>query len=135
MAVKLFSLVAALGLDGKGFQRGLDKAGKTADQFAGDLKSKLTGAFTAGAVVAYVRHVAQAVGRVKDLSEQFSVTTDEVQKLDAAAKQSGQTFEDMGTAIEKVGAARKDAAEGNEELRATFSKFGVSLEQLNNPAL
>jgi hypothetical protein len=131
----LLSLVAKLGLDKSGFEQGLSQAGKKAASFGSGLKATLAGAFGAGAMVAFVKGIADTVGRIKDLSEQFGVTTDEVQNIDYAMKQSGMSFEDFGNAMNKLGPARKEAATGNKELAETFAKFGVSAEDLQNPLL
>ncbi len=131
----LLSLVAKLGLDKTGFEQGLSKATQQASRFGSNLKATLAGAFGAGAMVAFAKGIADTVGRIKDLSEQFGVTTDEVQNIDYAMKQSGMSFEDFGAAMNKLGPARREAALGNEELRETFRKFGVSAEDLQDPLL
>jgi phage-related protein len=131
----LLSLVAKLGLDKTGFEQGLSKAGKQASQFGSSLKTTLAGAFGATAMIAFAKGIADTTGRIKDLSEQFGVTTDDVQNIDYAMKQSGMSFEDFGAAMNKLGPARREAALGNEELAATFAKFGVSAEDLQNPLL
>ena len=131
----LLSLVAKLGLDTTGFQQGINKAGKQASQFGSGLKATLAGAFGAGAMIAFAKDIAQTTNRIKDLSEQFNVTTDDVQNIDYAMRQSGLSFEDFGNAMMKVGAARKDAATTNKDLRASFESLGVTLEDLQNPML
>ena len=131
----LLSLVAKLGLDSTGFQQGINKASKQASQFGSSLKATLAAAFSVAAVGAFVRNLGEAVGRIKDLSEQFGVTTTEIQNVDFALKQGGMAFEDFGQAMSKMGQARRDAVEGNMELRATFEKYGLTVEKLNNPQL
>lgn len=131
----LLSLVAKLGLDSTGFQQGINNASKQASQFGSSLKATLAAAFSVAAVGAFVRNLGEAVGRIKDLSEQFGVTTTEIQNVDFALKQSGMAFEDFGQAMSKMGQARRDAVEGNMELRATFEKYGLTVEKLNNPQL
>lgn len=118
MALKL---LAEIGLDGSGFERGLSRLGSS-------LKGRLAGLFTTAVITG-------TVGRIKDLADQFNVTTEEMQKLDAAAKQNALSFDNVGAALVRLGQARRDAAEGNENLLAVFSKFGVSLNDLQNPAL
>lgn len=131
----LLSLVAKLGLNTTGFDQGLSKAGKQASAFGSGLKTVLAGAFSVAAITGFVKGIADTVGRIKDLSEQFGVTTDEVQNIDYAMKQSGMSFEDFGAAMNKLGPARREAATGNQELADTFAKFGVSAEDLQNPLL
>lgn len=118
MALKL---MAELGLDGSGFERGLSR-------LSGSLKGRIAGLFTVAAITS-------TVGRIKDLSEQFNVTTEEMQRLDFAAKQNSLSFEDVGTSLVRLGNARRNAAQGNEKLVETFKRFGISLADLNNPAL
>ena len=131
----LLSLVAKLGLDSTGFEQGINKASKQASSFGASLKASLAAAFSVAAVAAFVRNLGETVGRIKDLSEQFGVTTEEIQNVDFALKQSGMAFEDFGQAMAKMGQARRDAVEGNLELRATFEKYGLTVEKLNNPQL
>lgn len=131
----LLSLVAKLGLDSTGFQQGINKASKQASQFGSSLKTTLAGAFGAGAMIAFAKGIAETTNRIKDLSEQFGVSTDDVQNIDYAMKQSGLSFEDFAAAMTKMGPARREAALGNEELAATFQKFGVTAEDLQNPLL
>jgi hypothetical protein len=129
----LLSLVAKLGLDTTGFQQGINKAGKQASQFGSQLKNQLASAFSVAAVTAFARDLAQTVNRIKDLSEQFGVTTDEVQRIDFALKQSGLAFEDFGMAITKMGGARKEAVENAGDLREAFERYGLTLDKLNSP--
>jgi hypothetical protein len=131
----LLSLVAKLGLDKSGFEQGLDSASKRVSAFGSGLKATLAGAFSLAAISAFVRDLNQTIGRIKDLSEQFAVTTNEVQNVDFALKQSGMAFEDFGQAMNKMGQARRDAVEGNDELRSVFAKYGLTLQQLNSPQL
>lgn len=134
----LLSLVAKLGLDKTGFEQGLNSASKRVSSFGSGLKTALAGAFSIAAIGAFLRSLDQTIGRIKDLSEQFSVTTDEVQNVDFALKQSGLAFEDLGQAMAKMGQARREAVEGGpgaDELRKTFEKYGLTLDQLNSPQM
>lgn len=129
----LLSFIAKLGLDKTGFDAGLKSAGKQVSGFGKDLKSQLAGAFTFAAAASFARDIATTVNRIKDLSEQFAVTTDEVQKMDFALKQSGLQFEDLGVALATIGRQRREAAEGDKETLDTFKKFGITLNDLQNP--
>jgi len=131
----LLSLVAKLGLDKTGFEQGLNSATNRVNAFGSSLKATLAGAFSVAAVTAFLRSMEQTIGRIKDLSEQFAVTTDEVQNVDFALKQSGLAFEDLASAMARMGQARREAVEGNEELRAVFAKYGLTIQQLNSPQM
>jgi hypothetical protein len=128
-----FELFAKLGLDQKGFASGLTQARGKVAQFAGSVRGQIAAAFGTAAITAHLRSIVSTIGRIKDLSEQYNASTDEVQKLDHALKQSGLSFEDLGGALRKVGDAREKAVEGNESLRETFAKYGLTLSDLNNP--
>lgn len=127
------SLIARLGLNKSGFDAGISAATKQVTNLGSDLKGALAGAFSIAAVTAFVRSINEATGRIKDLSEQFGITTEEVQRADFALKQSGLAFEDLGTAMLKIGQSRKEAVEGNKELRDTFERYKITLQDLRDP--
>lgn len=129
------NLTAKLGVDGRGFKAGLKEAEVAGNRFAGNLKAQLGAIFTVAAVTGFAKGVSDTVGRIKDLSDQYQVTTAEVQKSDVALKKNGLQFEQLGAAILKMGQARRQAVEGNQELRDTFARYGVTLRDLNDPQL
>jgi len=128
-------LTARLGLDKTGFDAGMTKATNQVMSFGAGLAAQLAGAFSVAAMAQYLNGLTDTVTRIKDLSEQYGVTAGEVQKADFALKQSGLRFEDLSSALTALGRHRRDAAEGNEELLKTFDRFGITLENLNDPAL
>ncbi len=136
--MSVLSLVAKLLLDGTGFKAGMREAEKTAQKFGNntlrDVKRSIAGAFSVAAVTAFAKSVIETGSRIQDLSDQFHVSVEEVQRLDFAAMQSGSTFEDWANALVKIGKARKAAA-GDEGIRNTFSAFGQSWERVNSAAL
>src|SRR5688572_4197972 len=109
--MRLLKLMAVLGLDGRGFKAGLKEAESGAGKFARGLKSQIAGAFSAAAFTAYAKNVTEAVTRIKDLSEQYRMTTTEVQQTDAALKRQGLQFEDLAGSLNKLAAARREAVE------------------------
>lgn len=127
--------MAVLGLDGRGFKAGLKEAEVGVAKFAQGMKGQIAGAFSSAAMLAYMKNVVDAVGRIKDLSEQFRITTDEVQQTDAALKRQGLRFEDLQGVIGKLAAARREAVEKDGDARASFKELKVGLEDLNNPFL
>lgn len=141
------SLIATLGANISGFTSDLERAkgvarGAGADITAGwdaTLGSKLRGMFGGAAIMAagadLVRDTIQYASRVQDLADQFQITTDEVQKLDHAASKIGLTFENFGVVLSKMGSARRNAVEKDQEMRDNFARFGITLQQLNDPAV
>jgi hypothetical protein len=136
------NLLAKLGLDISPFTRGLnaaESAGKrTANVFARDigpgLKNSILGGLTTGMILGAGKQVLDYAGKINDLSEQYGINKTEIQGLMAATADSGLEFEKLGAALDKVGQARRDAAQGNAKLRDEFSRFGVTLADLNDPA-
>lgn len=126
-------LKGKVSLDGRGVSHTLGRIKGEMASFASGAKSLMGGIFTGAALVGWTKSVRDAVTRIKDLSEQFRITTDEVQQSDYALEQSGLKFENLGTALNRLFSARREAVEGNEELRATFEKYGITLKQLNDP--
>lgn len=92
-------------------------------------------AAAAGAMIEGYKSALEYASGLKDSAEQAGLTTMEVQKLGKAARSTGLSFDDFGQALSQLDVHRREAAEGNEEMQAVFHRFGVSLEDLNNPAL
>lgn len=92
-------------------------------------------AAAAGSMIEAYKSALDYASGLKDSAEQAGLTTMEVQKLGKAAKATGLSFDDFGQALSQLDVHRREAAEGNEEMQAVFHRFGISLEDLNNPAL
>lgn len=98
-----------------------------------ELKGQLAGAFAAGAVIAAVRslgaHVVETVDNVKDLSEQLSISTDDVQRLQKAANDAGVGFSEISVAMQRIEALRAQAAGGDKNAQGIFSALGIDPSQ------
>lgn len=92
-------------------------------------------AAAAGSMIEAYKSALDYASGLKDSSEQAGLTTMEVQKLGKAARATGLSFDDFGQALSQLDVHRREAAEGNEEMQAVFHRFGISLEELNSPAL
>ncbi len=136
-------LKVKIGGDGTNFQHELGKAKLAAMDFGKTLSSgALPGFLKVGSFAAVAEGLREIVTgaiefgtETKHSAEQFGLSTTEVQQLGKAARKTGLEFSDFGTALLKVESARKEAAEGNEALRGQFARLGVTLADLNNPAL
>lgn len=128
----ILSLMAKIGLDGRGFKAGLKEAEGQARNFGAGLRSQLAAAFSVAAVAGFLKNIADTVGRIKDLADQSRVTTDEMQKIDVALKKNGLTFENFQQVLQKVAAARRKAIEDDEGEREIFRKTGVSVGMLRD---
>jgi hypothetical protein len=124
-------LIAYLGLDKTGFDAGLDSAGKSASKFGSALKSQLAGAFTAVAVVSFVRSAISAAEAVGDLSERLGISVDDAQDFGLAAKMGGADIDYMAVKFEKLRAYM--AAGGSLSLFDINTKdVSIAMKQLGN---
>lgn len=132
-----FELFASLGIDGTGYTRGLRKAEAEAKEFGsnvgrsfsgigGGLPNVLAGAFGFGALTNFTTQVVHNISSIKDLSEQYQISTDDVQELQEAAARAGLSFGNFGNALDRINESRQQAAQGNKELAATFERLGVT---------
>lgn len=128
----LDNLLVQLGVNTKAYDAGLARAQKTAEGFGKNLKGQLAAAFGTAAIAAWVKHVADAVGKWKDVSEQFGISTDQAQQLEEQAKKSGLALEDVTGALAKMNQARRAALEGDEKSVRAFNMLGVSLRDLGS---
>jgi hypothetical protein len=80
--------------------------------------------------VAGAKAIVDHGGRVTDLADRFSVTTDTVQALDFAATQTGTNVETALTGIKKASIAATDALGGNDDKLAAFERLGITAKQL-----
>lgn len=131
-------LVAELGGDGSGFDAMMRRASGAKDKFATaftGLKGVIASAFTVGAITSFVRNTLEAADNISDMAQQLQISTDEVQRLDIAADRAGKTLESVQSALGKLGVARRAAAEKDDDLLKTFEKFGVTMADLQNPAI
>ena len=123
----LLSLIGRLALNTDNFEAGLKKADGAVNKFSASLVTKLgaaaAAAFSVATVERMIDRVKEHAYRIKDLSEQYSITTDEVQKLDKASGKIGLSFESVATAISRIQKARALAAAGGAAGDSAFDIF------------
>jgi hypothetical protein len=136
--MNVLRLAAQLVLDGTRFRAGMREAQKATRDFGrdavGTLKGEMLGIFGTAALVNFAKESLKAVANMKDLAEQTGLTVAEVQKMEVAAADLGLSTEEVSSAILRIGAARRQAAEGSEQERERFRKFGITLDDLQDPA-
>jgi hypothetical protein len=132
----LMSFFVRLGLDTTQFKSGLQTAQSAGHKFARDIKREIGGniaqVFTVGAVTAFTKSVIDAADEVGDLADQLNITTDDVQKLQILANQTGVSFDSMASAINKVNEARQKAMAGPGTERSAFSFLGIGMSTLSD---
>lgn len=125
-------------LDGSHFKAGIKEAESSVKHFGkdllGDLKGEMAAAFGAGAVIEFGYKVIENIKHIKEMSEQFGLTTDQVQEFGLAAIKSGQNVEFMAKKLEKMNEMRKKAGEHpfGEEAKA-LAKIGIDADAVQGP--
>lgn len=131
----IFSLIAKLGLDGTAYESGLKRASSLTDKFRGSIGAQLGAALSVAAVASFVSKVIETTDAIGDLSEQLNISTDDVQRLQVLASQTGVSFETMAKSITKVSQERLKAIEEGGKAREYFAALGISVSELNDKSL
>jgi len=136
------SLMAVLGLNAKPFKDTLHDSTLAAKHFGKETASAIgemaLGAFAGFKVASLTEGMLEAVTRIKELSEQFRVSTDTIQLWDKAAHRVGMSAEDIGTAFNKLKKAREEAIGGGPtagKFLEAFGQFGIGMEELKNQSV
>lgn len=135
------SMLAVLGLNAGPFKGGLADAsryaqgvgGRMASYLGGNIKGALAGMVGGLSFGAIVAEAIKAGGRIQDLSDQFRVSTDTIQKWDVAASKVGMSAEDMGNAFMRLKKNREDALEKGDV--GGFGQFGINMETLRDASV
>lgn len=131
----IFSLIAKLGLDGTAYESGLKRASSLTDKFRGSIGAQLGAALSVAAVASFVSKVIETTDAIGDLSEQLNISTDDVQRLQVLASQTGVSFEKMARSITKVSQERLKAIEEGGKAREYFAALGISVSELNDKSI
>lgn len=132
----ILSMLFKIGVDSTAFELNLKRMQSLGEKFGSSFKSAVTSrlgqALSVGAVYAFSRSVINAADEIGDLSEQLNITTDDVQRLQILAGQTGVKFEKFSAIIEKTSKARLEALSGDVEQINVFNALGISIGALSN---
>lgn len=135
----ILSMLVKLGIDSTQFETGIKRAQSVGEKFGSSFKSSITskigGALSIAAVTGFANSVAKAADDISDLSEQLNVSTNNVQRLQILAGETGVAFEKFSSVLSKVEEARIKATAGDADSIKTFKDLGLSIEDLRNPQL
>lgn len=135
----LFSMLGRLALDTTAFEAGIKRADSATTSFSNklsaDIKGKLSGAFTAGAVIAATKAILDHTGKIVDLADAYSITTEQVQILMQAAAENGVEEEKLLQITTKLAEQRQKAIEGDDKAIAAFARMGIALQRLQSAEL
>lgn len=107
------------------FKKGLDDIRSQAQQWAGDIKGTIAGAFTLGAVTSFVSGFISEMARVKDLADRLGESSDTIQRVGNAAKLSGSDLEFVIKNLSKLASEARKGADG-------FDAVGISADAFVN---
>jgi len=131
----IFSLIAKLGLDGSAYESGLKRASSVTDKFRSTVGAQLGSALSVAAIGAFASKVIETADAIGDLSEQLNISTDDVQRLQVLASQTGISFESMAKSITAVSQERLKAVEEGGKSRAYFKLLGINVADLNKNSI
>lgn len=119
-------LLAEIGLDGSGFEHGMEKIGHTATH---NLKHLIVGAFGFYGVEQAIHKTIETAEELVNESKRLDITVEQLQVLRRAAKDSGTEMEALAKAFEFVNIARDKifrGDKGSDKLLKDFARLGVS---------
>ena len=135
--MNILKLAAQLSLDGTRFKAGLKEAEVATTRFGSNIgssiKGQLAAAFGASAMVAFAAQAVKDTAALKDQAEQARMNTTEWQRVKLAVEDAGLSETEFLSSQNKFDQNRREAVESNEELRKTFLKYGMTLDDLQDP--
>lgn len=151
--MNLFNLVATIALDSSDYEKGLDKADKSASDFSKKSEKNfdkvqkavkttikvigaIAGAITtaAGAITALSTSTINFTGAVDDAAKQLQITTDQYQEWDWIMKQIGADSSSLDMAFRQIATVMSNVSEGNKDAIKSLQDLGIeykSFGQLN----
>lgn len=132
----VLSLLVKLGIDSVAFEMGVKRAQSIGEKFGSSFKnavtSRLSNAFSVASVTAYANSIIELADNIDDLAEQLNISTDDVQRFQVLASESGVKFESIAAAITRINDARTAAAKGEGPQRDAMLRAGFSIEEITN---
>ena len=125
------------GGDSTGFMRtikGMEGAvSKLGSKMSADMKSAIGGFVGYQAFKTLIGNVVEATSAIYNFAKQQNISYEAAQRLGKSAKESGQSMENYGTILNKLAGSREAAAVSDDKMMSAFSKFGVTMDDLQNP--
>lgn len=106
-------------------------ATKVKGAFAG-VGGKIAAVAGTAAIMDQVKQTIDWGTKVRDLSNAWGISTDEVQKFQYAARQSGIEIEDVMDNMKDLSKSAAEATAGNEGKASMFKTLGIDVDQLRN---
>jgi hypothetical protein len=130
----ILSMLVKLGIDSTQFEMGIKRAQGLGERFGttfkGAVASKLGAALSVAAIAAFTKNVIESADKIQDLSEQLNLSTDQIQRLQILAGETGVTFDKFGSVLAKFEQVRLKATSGDQDALKTLKALGFTTEQL-----
>lgn len=124
MASQQFTI--KLAMDSAGVAVGVAQASRQVDAFG----KRLVGMFAVGSVAGLFQKIIAEGSKVSDVAKKWGASTDFVQEIGFAAKQSGVDIGSLESSFRSAQRAQVAALEGNKEQIAAFDRLGISVAKL-----
>jgi hypothetical protein len=128
---------ARLGLDGKGFAAGAERAKQTANKMKANIVGAFKGVavglaamFAGSALKEQLTFVSDYAAKVRDLANTFGISTEAVQKFDYAATQAGIELQTVMDGMKDLGKNTSEALMGVEGKIWAFKQLGISVAEI-----
>ena len=121
------SVTAFFGGDTTGLQRAISSAETMVGAFQRTLSTLGLG-IGAAAVVGFFKTVVDHAGKIQDLSDRLSVSTDALQAFNASAEEAGATTEQAALAWQNAKKAIDELGAGTPAVVASFNALGLTVE-------
>ena len=135
----ILSMLVKIGVDAVKFETDLKRLQSLGEKFGSSFKSAITSklgqALSAGAVIGFTKHLMTAADEITDLAKKLNITTDEVQRLQILASETGVSFDKLTSVLNKFEQARLKATSGDEDAIKTLKALNFTNEQLYDSQL
>lgn len=125
-----FSLLAKLGLDSKGFQRGLDSAKKKAQGFQKNLGKIFAAGAALGGLTALIRKSIEFGTVLSDATSQLRISAEAFQVFNGAMLDAGGTQKQLEKSLLNMQRAIVQGSEGLTTFIRAFERIGLNIEDL-----
>jgi len=97
-----------------------------------EIRSSLVGALAGIGIGQFIRSTFEQFGRINDLSQQFGVSAETLQRFGQVASESGSNIEQVAVALSTLTRNVQAAKDGTGEQAEALQRLGLSAQQLGN---
>lgn len=124
------TIMAQLGLDDSRFKAGVNNVGKWSKSKFASIGVAAAGSFAASFAIGQIQKTIETTARIKELSEQSGLTTEEFQRLSYQIRQAGGSMNDVVMAGNTLDRMLAKLREGTNQTIKDFENVGLSLDEI-----